>query len=71
MLASSSKALAVLDNCHFEGIEQDLGSILTITQGSTFHLTSSTIISRTVYNPEWGSDRTRSLFHFDDGYDVS
>lgn len=68
---SSSKASAIVDNCHFEGIEQDQGSIVSIAQGSVFRLTSSTIISRTVFNAEWGSDRRRSLFNFDDGYEVS
>ena len=69
--SSWPKASAVVDNCHFEGIEQDTGSIASITQGGSLRITSSTIISRTTYNPFWGPDRRRGLFAFTDGSDVS
>lgn len=70
--SSWPKASAVVDNCHFEGIEQDRGSIASITQGGSLRITSSTIISRTTYSslPFMGSDRRRSLFLFSDGSDV-
>ena len=53
----------------------DSGSLAVITQGSTFRLTSSTVVSRTSQrNANWfGSsygDEIRSLFHMDDGFQV-
>ena len=71
MPSSLPKASAAVVNCHFEGIESDRGAIATIGQGAVFTLTSSTIISRTTYNANWGSERKRSLFFFDDGFEVS
>jgi hypothetical protein len=64
-----ARASATVVNCHFEGIEQDRGAIASITQGSVFTLTSSTIISRTTFESAWGSERRRSLFFFDDGFE--
>jgi hypothetical protein len=69
--SSSPKASAVVDNCHFEGIAQDRGAVASVGQGGVFSLTTSTIISRTTYNSVWGSDSKRSLFFFDDAYEVS
>ena len=69
--SSFTKASAVVDNCHFEGIDQNNGAIANIAQGGSLILTSSTIISRTTYNANWGSERKRSLFFFDDGFEVS
>ena len=71
MPSSLPKASAAVVNCHFEGIAFDRGAIATIGQGAVFTLTSSTIISRTTYNANWGSERKRSLFYFDDGFEVS
>ena len=69
--SSSPKASAAVDNCHFEGIEQDMGAVANVGQGGVFSLTTSTIISRTTYDSMWGSEYRRSLFYFDDAYEVS
>ena len=69
--SSSPKASAAVDNCHFEGIEQDMGAVANVGQGGVFSLTTSTIISRTTYNSEWGSEFQRSLIYLDDAYEVS
>jgi hypothetical protein len=69
--SSSPKASAVVDNCHFEGIAQDRGAVASVGQGGVFSLTTSTIISRTTYNSLWGNEDERSLFWFDDAYEVS
>jgi hypothetical protein len=69
--SSSPKASAAVDNCHFEGIAQDHGAVASVGQGGVFSLTTSTIISRTTYNSQWGSENRRSLFYLDDAYEVS
>ena len=71
MPSSLPQASATAVNCHFEGIDQERGAIASIAQGGVFTLTSSTIISRTTFDPNWGSERRRSLFFFDDGFEVS
>ena len=72
--SSLPKASATVVNCHFEGIDQDRGAIASITQGGVLILTSSTIISRTTFYSNWGSESgagSRSLFHFDDAFEAS